>query len=117
VVALRFLESANFVLNKDGLYKRSIVLIKAWCLYETRILGSHNASLCSYAIELMILYVLNNHFEEVQTPFDVLRLFVHLFARFNWSKCLLTIYGPIAISTYSQLLQAALSLADDVVRV
>ncbi len=97
-----FLEQANKLFGKADLFKRSIILIKAWCLYETRILGSQNANLCSYAVEVMIIFVLNNYYNEVFTPLDVLRLFVSIFSKFNWGNYILTIFGPIPIAKYNQ---------------
>jgi hypothetical protein len=29
------------LVGKDHLFKRNIILIKAWCYYESRILGAH----------------------------------------------------------------------------
>ena len=86
--------------SKDNLFKKSIIFIKAWCLYETRILGSQNANFSSYAIEVMIIYLLNNYYEEAVTPLDVLRLFVRIFSRFNWANYILTIFGPIPMASY-----------------
>ncbi|KAK5844478.1 hypothetical protein PVK06_000618 [Gossypium arboreum] len=37
--ALCFLETVDQLIGKDHLFKRSIFLIKAWCYYESRILG------------------------------------------------------------------------------
>ena len=101
-IAYNFLERVNQIMGKDGIFKRSIILIKAWCLYESHILGSQNANLCSYAIEVMIIYVLNNYYEECLTPLDVLRVFIRVFAKFNWAHYILTIYGPISVAVYNQ---------------
>jgi len=100
-IAYNFLERVNAFMGKDEIFKRSIILIKAWCLYESHLLGSQNANLCSYAIEVMIIYILNNYSDECFTPLDVLRLFIKIFAKFNWSTTILTIFGPIPISTYN----------------
>ncbi len=101
-IAYNFLERVNQIMGRDGIFKRAIILIKAWCLYESHILGSQNANLCSYAIEVMIIYVLNNYYEECFTPLDVLRAFIRVFAKFNWEQYILTIFGPIPIAAYNQ---------------
>lgn len=53
------------VINHDHLFKRSIILIKAWCYYESRILGAHHGLISTYALEILVLYifhVFNNSF-------------------------------------------------------
>ncbi|XP_016667605.2 uncharacterized protein [Gossypium hirsutum] len=57
--ALCFLEKVDQLIGKDHLFKRSIVLIKAWCYYESRILGAHHGLISTYALETMILYIIN----------------------------------------------------------
>ncbi|KAK5834804.1 hypothetical protein PVK06_010480 [Gossypium arboreum] len=57
--ALCFLEKVDQLIGKDHLFKRSIILIKAWCYYESRILGAHHGLLSTYALETMILYTIN----------------------------------------------------------
>uniref|UniRef100_A0A6N2LEL4 PAP/OAS1 substrate-binding-related domain-containing protein n=1 Tax=Salix viminalis TaxID=40686 RepID=A0A6N2LEL4_SALVM len=39
---LCFLEEVDRLVGKNHLFKRSIILIKAWCYYESRILGAHH---------------------------------------------------------------------------
>ena len=54
LATLGFLEEVDsFIsdkLNSDGLFKRSIVLIKAWGFYEGRLLGAHHALISTYAL-------------------------------------------------------------------
>lgn len=109
-VSYNFLEMINQMLGKEGLFKRSIILIKSWCLYESHILGSQNGNLCSYAIEIMILYVLNNYYDECCAPLDVLRIFVRSFSSFEWDKEILSIFGPIPIASYTKELATVRNL-------
>ena len=53
------------LINQNHLFKRSIILIKAWCYYESRILGAHHGLISTYALETLVLYtfhVFNNSF-------------------------------------------------------
>lgn len=53
------------MINQKHLFKRSIILIKAWCYYESRILGAHHGLISTYALETLVLYifhVFNNSF-------------------------------------------------------
>eukprot|EP00826_Nyctotherus_ovalis_P022588 TRINITY_DN1747_c0_g8_i1.p1 TRINITY_DN1747_c0_g8~~TRINITY_DN1747_c0_g8_i1.p1 ORF type:complete len:249 (-),score=22.06 TRINITY_DN1747_c0_g8_i1:430-1176(-) len=100
-VAYRLLEYVNIVIDKGGIFKRAIVLIKAWCLYDAHVLGSQHGNLCSYAIEVMIMHVLNNYYAECLSALDVFKLFIKLFSSFNWAENILTIFGPISITEYN----------------
>ncbi|KAL3615762.1 hypothetical protein CASFOL_040056 [Castilleja foliolosa] len=45
------------LIGKDHLFKHSIILIKAWCYYESHVLGAHHGSISTYALETMVLYI------------------------------------------------------------
>ena len=47
------------------------VQVKAWCYYESRLLGAHHGLLSSYALETMVLYIFNIYHRSVKTPFQV----------------------------------------------
>lgn len=100
-VAYRLLEDVNALMGKGGIFKRAIVLIKAWCLYDAHVLGSQHGNLCSYAVEVMIMYVLNNYYVECLSALDVFKLFIKVFSSFNWTEDILTIFGPISIAKYN----------------
>lgn len=48
--------------------------IKAWCYYESRLLGAHHGLLSSYALETLVLNVINLHHSVVHTPLQVCSL-------------------------------------------
>ncbi|KAL5714284.1 hypothetical protein ACHQM5_016266 [Ranunculus cassubicifolius] len=45
---LSFLEEIDRIIGQDHLFKRSIILTKAWCYYESRVLGAHCKGLISF---------------------------------------------------------------------
>jgi len=102
-IANSLLERVNQLMGKGGIFKRAIILTKAWCLYDSHVLGSQHGNLCSYSIEVMIMYILNNYYEECITALDVFMLFVKVFSKFNWVDDILTVFGPISIAQYKQL--------------
>ena len=71
---------SNAFIARDGIFKRSIILIKAWGFYEGRVLGAHHALISTYALETLVLYVLNAYHEELSTPLEVLHKFLTYFA-------------------------------------
>ena len=104
LATLGFLEEADaFVsarLKSEGLFKRSIVLIKAWGFYEGRLLGAHHALISTYALETLVLYVLNKFHKKASltTPLEVLHTFLRVFAEFDWDTHAVSIHGPVRIA-------------------
>lgn len=59
------------LIGRGHLFKRSIILVKAWCYYESRILGAHRGLFSSYALETLVLYIFNVFHKRLQRPLDV----------------------------------------------
>lgn len=95
-----FLEWCDDRIGKDHLLKKSILLIKAWCYYESRLLGAHHGMLSSYALEVMVLYVMNVHGEEMDSPMEVFLRFMQVFADFDWERYCLSVLGPIELEHF-----------------
>lgn len=68
---LCFLEEVDRKIGKNHLFKRSLILLKSWCYYESRILGSHHALLSTYAITVMLIHTFNTFYDEIDTPLKV----------------------------------------------
>ena len=104
LATLGFLEEVDaFVsarLKSEGLFKRSIVLIKAWGFYEGRLLGAHHALISTYALETLVLYVLNKFHAKASltTPLEVLHTFLRVFADFDWDAHAVSIHGPVRLA-------------------
>ena len=41
--------------------------VKAWCYYESRLLGAHHGLISTYALETMVLYIFNVFHKELKT--------------------------------------------------
>jgi poly(A) polymerase Pap1 len=95
MVSLSLLDYLDQRFARHHLFKKSIILIKSWCSYQARILGSQNACLGTYALEIMIASVLNNFYNQLYSPFQVFVKFFQFFANFQWQNYILTLYGPI----------------------
>lgn len=100
VCAVAFLEWIDRKVGRDHLFKRSIVLVKAWCYYESRLLGAHHGLISSYALETMVLYVLNIHGHPLESPLQVLQKFLEVLASFGWDKYCMSMMGPIPLSSF-----------------
>ena len=45
--------------------------VKAWCYYESRLLGAHHGLISTYALETMVLYIFMVYHRTVTTPLKV----------------------------------------------
>ncbi|KAK8933440.1 hypothetical protein KSP39_PZI015257 [Platanthera zijinensis] len=96
---LCFLEQIDHLISQNHLFKRSIILIKAWCYYESRILGAHHGLISTYALETLILYIFHAFNNSFTGPLEVLYRFLEFFSRFNWDNFCVSLWGPIPISS------------------
>ena len=91
-------------IGKEQLLKRSIIMLKAWFTYEAAILGSYAACMATYALYVLVIFIFNNFYDELNTPMDVFKKFFQIWSRFDWENNIVTIFGPIrAINFYERL--------------
>lgn len=95
---LCFLEKVDRLIGKDHLFKRSIILVKAWCYYESRILGAHHGLISTYALETLVLYIFHLFHASLHGPLEVLYRFLDYFSKFDWDNYCLSLQGPVAIN-------------------
>ncbi|KAH7537664.1 hypothetical protein FEM48_Zijuj03G0116900 [Ziziphus jujuba var. spinosa] len=100
---LCFLEQVDQLVGKDHLFKRSILLIKAWCYYESRILGAHHGLISTYALETMVLYIVNFFYGSICGPLEVLYRFLEYYSTFDWHNYCVSINGPVSLSTITEI--------------
>lgn len=96
---LCFLEKVDGLIGKDHLFKRSIILVKAWCYYESRILGAHHGLISTYALETLVLYIFHHFHTSLHGPLEVLYRFLDYFSKFDWDNYCLSLQGPVSISS------------------
>ena len=98
--SLRLLEYVDS-LTVNHLFKRTLVLVKAWANYESRISGSRYGLLSSYALSVMVLCVLNSYPETRTSPIQVLLKLLEVLSRINWETEVITSFGVLPLSTYT----------------
>ncbi|KAJ4834411.1 hypothetical protein Tsubulata_007355 [Turnera subulata] len=103
ISSLCFLEQVDQLIGKGYLFKRSIILIKAWCYYESRILGAHHGLISTYALEILILYIFQQFHSSLNGPFQVLYKFLDYFSKFDWERYCISLRGPILISSFPDI--------------
>jgi hypothetical protein len=45
--------------------------VKAWCYYESRLLGAHHGLISTYALETLVLYIFNMYHSRLTNPLEV----------------------------------------------
>ncbi|KAL8254101.1 hypothetical protein R6Q59_032322 [Mikania micrantha] len=96
---LCFLEEVDHLINHNHLFKRSIILIKAWCYYESRILGAHHGLISTYALETLVLYIFHVFNNSFVGPLEVLYRFLEFFSKFDWDNFCVSLWGPVPINS------------------
>ncbi|KAK2647512.1 hypothetical protein Ddye_015001 [Dipteronia dyeriana] len=100
---LCFLEQVDRLIGKDHLFKRSIILIKAWCYYESRILGAHHGLISTYALETLVLYIFHLFHSSLNGPLAVLYKFLDYFSKFDWDNYCISLNGLVRISSLPEV--------------
>ncbi|CAL0302171.1 unnamed protein product [Lupinus luteus] len=96
---LCFLEEVDDLINQNHLFKRSIMLIKAWCYYESRLLGAHHGLISTYALETLVLYIFHVFNNSFVGPLEVLYRFLEFFSKFDWDNFCVSLWGPVPINS------------------
>ncbi|MED6139819.1 hypothetical protein PIB30_087557 [Stylosanthes scabra] len=102
---MHFLDQVDQLAGKNHLLKRSIILIKAWCYYESRILGAHHGLLSTYAVEILVLYIINLYHSSLRGPLEVLCKFLDFYSAFDWESNYVTIDGPKPLSSLPEIIE------------
>ncbi|KAK9734246.1 hypothetical protein RND81_04G125900 [Saponaria officinalis] len=100
---LCFLEEIDRLIGKDHLFKRSIILIKAWCYYESRILGAHHGLISTYALETLVLYIFHLFHSSLDGPLAVLHKFLDYFSKFDWENLCVSLSGPVHVASLPEI--------------
>lgn len=106
----------NFV-GENHLFKRSLLLVKAWIQYESVRFSNGSGSnqlasrLSTGAVVSIVTYVFNRHGAEISSPLQALLQFLGALVHFDWSEFALSVKGPIRLSEIDTTLLAPHSVA------
>ena len=84
------------------LFRRTLVLIKAWCLYEGLITGSNIGLLASYAIEVLVIYLFNNYHKSFKNEFEAFVEFFKIIKNVDWENFSISIEGFIPLEIFDE---------------
>lgn len=63
------------LIGKNNLLKKSILLLKIWFTYEANLLGSYASCLATYGLYVLVIFIINNYYNQLETPMDVFKKF------------------------------------------
>lgn len=90
--------------NKIIILKRTLLLIKAWLFYEGNLMGSNIGLMANYALEILILYIFNFHYECIFNEFDGFEIFFEVLEKINLENSIISFFGIISkINFYKEL--------------
>jgi hypothetical protein len=98
---LRLFELADS-LTTDHLFKRAVLITKAWATYEGRIAGSQYGLLASYALGVLVMCTLNSCPASRVSPIQVLIHMIRLLSDIDWEGSVITCFGLMSVEDYLQ---------------
>ncbi|KAL1541035.1 hypothetical protein AAHA92_25305 [Salvia divinorum] len=101
---LCFLEQVDRLVGKNHVFKRSIILVKTWCYYESRILGAHHGLISTYALEILVLYIFHFFHSSLSSPLSVLYRFLDYYSQFDWDNYCISLKGPVHKSSLPEII-------------
>ena len=90
--------------NKINIFRRTLLLIKGWCFYEGKLMGSNIGLMASYTLEILVIYLFNLHYDEIHNEYEGFEKFFELMQKMNWEKNVISIYGIISNFNFYQKL-------------
>lgn len=91
------IDEFNAVVGRDNLFKRSLLLIRAWWLHETATVFNTAMShfLSDQALLYMIVAVFNLHWREIRSPLYALYYFLQLYQDYDGKSQAITAQGIV----------------------
>jgi hypothetical protein len=112
---IALLEEIDQLVGKSHLFKRSLLLIRAWWIYETPsyIDRTNPRSIISDdAFVILICAIFNQYHKMIQSPLQALVVFLAEYSAFEWSKYAVSIHGAIPLPEIQKENGSSMSLVD-----
>ena len=79
--------------NKINIFRRTLLLIKGWCLFEGNLMGSNIGLMASYTLEILVMYVFNLYYEFIYNEFDGFEKFFEFMEKIDWENNIISLFG------------------------
>ena len=109
LASLALFEHVDTLVGQSHLFKRSILLFKAWATARGVYGGNEQAEVTSgLFLRTLMLFTFNRFHSDIRTPLDALCRLLRFSYGFDWDTYALTVYGAVLLSSLdSPRLQAA----------
>ena len=97
--ALALFERADILIGQNHLFKRSVLLLKAYAQRHQLIDETIGQGLTGNMIRTMMLYIFNAYHADITTPLDALTSLLSYLQHFDWDEWALTIFGPVYVKS------------------
>ncbi|KAM0941130.1 hypothetical protein DsansV1_C17g0145441 [Dioscorea sansibarensis] len=75
-----------------------MILIRAWCCYESRTLGARYGLISDYALEILVLYIFQCFHSSLEGPLEVLYEFADFYGKYDWDNYIISLHGSISLA-------------------
>ena len=99
---LNLFNDSSFSENKIQIFRRSLILIKAWCSFEGNLMGSNIGLMASYALEIIVIYVFNIYYDSIYSEFDGFEKFFEIMDKFDWENSVISLFGIYSSVDYQK---------------
>ncbi|KAI9910322.1 hypothetical protein PsorP6_010553 [Peronosclerospora sorghi] len=117
--AVRLLDAMAVRVGRHHLFKKSLILIKAWCTHESTsfiqaasvengawapgntpssVMGASNGALSTYAVNTIVMALFNEYGDALRHPLQALYIFLDRMAEFPWHDSALTLHGGVPLN-------------------
>ncbi|KAL0222051.1 hypothetical protein RCL1_001905 [Eukaryota sp. TZLM3-RCL] len=93
--SLCFFDTVDSEIGHHHLFKRSVLFVKSWCTYQSRILGSHAGLFSTYSVQTIILHLFMRYGNLIETPLDLFAFFADFVSSFPWDSHVFTVFGKV----------------------
>jgi hypothetical protein len=109
ICMLAFLEEVSEMVGLDNLFKRSLLLIRAWWVYETASYVGCPIKhyLSDFSLCIMVCAIFNQYHAQIGSPLQALCLFLTEYSGYDGSTHAITLHGIIPFKTPSSAQAAA----------
>lgn len=94
---IAFMDEINYIVGRDSLFKRSVLLIRGWWQHETA--SYFNAPVHQFLSEqslcVMIVAVFNVHWQSILTPLHALYFFLQMYSAYDGKSQVITVQGLV----------------------
>ena len=117
-----YTETIDDFIGKDHLFKKSLLLLKAWFFFEAPrytpgidiLFADSASSLSSWALSVMMILIFNAYGDKIDHPLRALGIFFEYYTNVDFENTAVTVYGLASIDNPKNVTQSYSFLSEEV---